>query len=55
MDVPFEARCQYVGHDIEHVNVATYGKKFSTDKLGGLVIPVQRRLLAEIRPHKIKN
>ncbi len=55
MDVPFEARCQYVGHDIEHVNVATYGKKFSTDKLGGLVIPVQRRLLAEVRPHKIKN
>ena len=55
MDVPFEARCQYVGHDIEHVNVATYGKKFSTDKLGSLVIPVQRRLLAEIRPHKIKN
>ena len=50
MDVPFEARCQYVGHDIEHVNVATYGKKFSTDKLGSMIIPVQRRLLAEIRP-----
>ncbi len=38
MDVPFEARCQYVGHDIEHVNVATYGKKFSTSKLGQIVI-----------------
>ncbi len=52
-DVPFEARCQYIGHEIEHVNVATYGKKFSTDKLGQIIIPTQLRLLAEIRQPKI--
>ena len=55
MEVPFEARCQYVGHEIEHVNVATYGKKFSIDKLGSMIIPVQQLLLAEIRPQAIKN
>ena len=51
-EVPFEARCQYIGHEIDHVNVATYGKKFSTAKLGSLIIPIQERLLAQIRPHK---
>ena len=47
-DISFEARCQFIGHEIDHVNVATYGKKLSTDKLGQLIIPVQRQLLAEI-------
>jgi len=50
-EIPFEARCQYIGHEIDHVNVATYGKKFSTAKLASLIIPVQERLLIQIRPH----
>jgi integrase len=48
-NIQFEARCQYVGHEIDHVNVATYGKPISTDRLGQIIIPVQKLLMAEIR------
>lgn len=48
-DVSLEARCQMVGHDIENVNVAIYGKKFSVEKLAQLVNPAQEKLLTKLK------
>jgi hypothetical protein len=31
--VDYEVRCQYFGHEIEAVNVATYSNKFNVDDL----------------------
>ena len=31
--VDYEVRCQYFGHEIEAVNVATYTNKFNVDDL----------------------
>ncbi len=49
-DVHFEERCQFLGHEIEHVNLSVYGKgarkeKKSVDKLAQIVRPTQDRLL----------
>jgi site-specific recombinase XerD len=52
-DVDFEARCQFLGHEIDHVNLSVYGKgaakeKMSIDKLAQKVRPTQDRLMALI-------
>lgn len=47
--VPLEARCQFIGHEIEHVNVAIYGEEMPLDELAALVIPVQEKLMGIIR------
>lgn len=44
-DVAFEPRCQFFGHEIENVNVATYSKKFSVDKLAEIIKPANHKLL----------
>lgn len=49
-DVSFEARCQFLGHDIDHVNLSVYGKgaakeKMNVDKLAQKVRPTQDRLM----------
>ena len=49
-DVGFEARCQFLGHEIDHVNLSVYGKgaakeKMSVDKLAQKVRPTQDRLM----------
>lgn len=49
-DVDFEARCQFLGHEIDHVNLSVYGKgaakeKMSVDKLAQKVRPTQDRLM----------
>jgi len=49
-DIHFEERCQFLGHDIDHVNLSVYGKgaskeKKSIDKLAQVVRPTQDRLL----------
>jgi integrase len=49
-EVSFEARCQFLGHDIDHVNLSVYGKgaakeKMSVDKLANKVRPTQDRLM----------
>lgn len=44
-DVPFEPRCQFFGHEIENVNVATYSKKFSVDKLAEIILPASKKLM----------
>gem|GEM_PF-986708 len=43
--IEFEARCQYFGHEIDSVNVATYSRKFEIDQLTELVKPVQEKIL----------
>jgi len=50
--VEFETRCQYIGHEIESVNVATYSKKFSVDQLFELVNPVQEKIIRFINLKK---
>lgn len=32
-DVPYEPRCQYIGHEIDDTNVKSYTKQFSEDEL----------------------
>ncbi|MBC3864337.1 phage integrase SAM-like domain-containing protein [Undibacterium jejuense] len=44
-EVAYEPRCQFFGHEIESVNVATYSNKFSVDRLGEIVIQQQLKLL----------
>lgn len=43
--VPFEARCQFMGHEVDHVNVAVYGKSYELVELAALVRPSQEKLL----------
>lgn len=43
--VPFEARCQFMGHEIEHVNVAVYSEPYTLQELAALVEPSQTKLL----------
>jgi hypothetical protein len=47
-DVSFENRCQFIGHDIENVNIANYAKKISLEKIAEAVGPVQQKILLEI-------
>lgn len=42
--VEYEPRCQFFGHEIESVNVATYSNKFSASQLNELVKPSQFKL-----------
>ncbi len=46
--VPLEARCQFIGHEIEHVNVAIYGEQMPLEELAALVVPVQEKLMGII-------
>ena len=50
--VEFETRCQYIGHKIESVNVATYSKKFSVEQLFELINPVQEKIIKLINLEK---
>lgn len=43
--VPFEVRCQFIGHEFDHVNKSVYSEQFSTEEVGQYVVPVQRKLL----------
>ena len=42
--VEFEPRCQFFGHEIEAVNVATYSKKYNADQIFDAVQPSQNKL-----------
>ena len=44
MNVPFEPRCQFLGHEIENINVSIYTKKFSVDQLAKIVEPAQEAI-----------
>ena len=55
-EVPYEPRCQFFGHEIESVNVATYSNKFSVDRLAEIVNQQQLKLLWIIKPFlKVKG
>jgi integrase len=43
--VPLEVRCQFIGHEYEHVNKDVYAEQFSTDEVAEWVIPAQNKLL----------
>lgn len=47
--VPFEVRCQFIGHDFDHVNKQVYGEQFSTDEVAEWIIPAQKKLLELIQ------
>ncbi|MFZ6693639.1 phage integrase SAM-like domain-containing protein [Undibacterium sp. SXout20W] len=49
-EVPYEPRCQFFGHEIESVNVATYSNKFSVDRLAEIVNQQQLKLLLMVKP-----
>ena len=46
--VEFEARCQFMGHEVDHVNVAVYGTAFDVHELAAKVLPSQEKMLALI-------
>ena len=55
-EVPYEPRCQFLGHEIESVNVATYSNKFSVDRLAEIVNQQQLKLLWIVKPFlKVKD
>ena len=37
--VSLEQRCQFIGHEIENVNVAVYANKFNVDALAAAIFP----------------
>lgn len=43
--VAFEARCQFIGHEIDHVNVAVYGQRYDLHDIAAMVLPSQEKLL----------
>ena len=44
-NVPYEPRCQFIGHDIDDTNVAIYSKEYSEDDLNKYVNPHQEHLI----------
>lgn len=50
-NVSLETRCQFIGHEIENVNVSVYTNKLSVDALAAAVFPTLEkfRALVEIK------
>lgn len=46
--VPYEPRCQFMGHEIEDVNVATYSVEYSIDELSEIINPFQEKIVGLI-------
>jgi integrase len=46
--VAYEPRCQFMGHEIESVNVATYTVEYSIDELSGIINPFQEKIIGFI-------
>lgn len=46
--VPYEPRCQFMGHEIEDVNVATYSVEYSIDELSAIINPFQEKIIEMI-------
>ena len=43
--VVFEARCQFMDHEVDHVNVAVYGQRYELHELAAMVRPNQEKML----------
>lgn len=48
-NVPYEPRCQYVGHEIGDTNVSTYTKQFSEDELLKYIEKSQQEILTSCK------
>lgn len=46
--VPYEPRCQFMGHEIESVNVAVYTVEYSIDELSEIINPFQDKIIGLI-------
>ena len=46
--VPYEPRCQFMGHEIEDVNVATYSVEYSIDELSEIISPFKEKIVGLI-------
>ena len=46
--VEYEARCQFLGHEINSVNIQTYSNKLTVDDLADRVGPVQEKLVGMV-------
>jgi len=46
--VPYEPRCQFMGHEIESVNVAIYSADYSIDELSAIINPFQEKIIGLI-------
>ncbi len=44
-EITMQARCQFVGHEFNHVNVKVYRQELPIEKLASLFVPVQNRIL----------
>ena len=44
-DVPYEPRCQFIGHEIDDTNVAIYSKQYSEDELNKYVTSLQHKII----------
>lgn len=47
--IPIDARCQFIGHEIDSVNVQVYASKLTIDELHDVITPVQDRILELVR------
>ena len=43
--VVFEARCQFMDHEVDHVNVAVYVQRYELHELAAMVRPNQEKML----------
>lgn len=43
--IPFELRCEIMGHEIDNVNVQSYTKKFTLEQIQEVFQPIQKRIL----------
>lgn len=48
-NVPYEPRCQFIGHDIDDTNVAIYSKEYSEDELSKYVNQHQIELISKAK------
>lgn len=48
--VSLEHRCQFIGHELDNVNVAVYSEKIEIDSLAESVFPTFDKILSLIRP-----
>lgn len=47
-NVPYEPRCQFIGHDIDDTNVAIYSKEYTEDELSQYVNEYQINLISRL-------
>ena len=50
--VSLEHRCQFIGHELDNVNVAVYTDKINIDELGKSVFPTFDKILEIIKPEQ---